>query len=598
MNEDEYNKEFNEKVYYSNTKYKLILKNNNNKYENNEENNALIYEILNTGNYSLEIINKNLFKQEEDYLYIKIQTSPFIDITNNDKNIKNLDFSQANKFDLSNGGMELKNCSCFNLSINNNNYPLQTPCACYLLKKYLLIDEILYYIIKICNYFSTNKAYDFTDILPMNDSIYKYYSYEYIKNPHLYYHYIETLKGFIVIIINKSKFNWNCDSIIEYSIEKNEYTAHFNFGRFKISYDLKLYDFDYRFKNILTKFNYLDSYLYLRQSTTIIEKLKYTNIDITNFLEKLAYNLEHSIINFINYEGSSCYQSSTLQGFVHIIFPEAIRNMIRKNSYKNLDNIDKFKNNYIFNDMIIDILKDINNLHEKSEGSNGYLADKLYQKFPPKIELHEGLENIVDSNILHNNLQNSSMKSCNLEYYFQSNKNENDLIIDINQNTIIADVMKIKLKKNENIQCYGNLVLELDENDIKDNNLNIIKLLKKCKQLSFKLLLVSDIIYMVIDRISNGKNITKQINLNEKIYFDDINKCFTEVERNQYLVYELKFIIYHLSFCHFTAYCKIENDWYYFDDLNHSFASKENPPLNTENQSGKYPVILYYVKKK
>ena len=111
MNEDEYNKEFNEKVYYSNTKYKLILKNNNNKYENNEENNALIYEILNTGNYSLEIINKNLFKQEEDYLYIKIQTSPFIDITNNDKNIKNLDFSQANKFDLSNGGMELKNCS-------------------------------------------------------------------------------------------------------------------------------------------------------------------------------------------------------------------------------------------------------------------------------------------------------------------------------------------------------------------------------------------------------------------------------------------------------------------------------------------------------
>ena len=75
------------------------------------------------------------------------------------------------------------------------------------------------------------------------------------------------------------------------------------------------------------------------------------------------------------------------------------------------------------------------------------MADKLYQKFPPKIELHEGLKNIVDSNILHNNLQNSSMKSCNLVYYFQSNKNENDLIIDINQNNIIADVMKIKLKK-------------------------------------------------------------------------------------------------------------------------------------------------------
>ena len=300
MNEDEYNKEFNEKVYYSNNKYKLILKNNNNKYENNEENNALIYEILNTGNYSLEIINKNLFEKEEDYLYIKIQTSPFIDITNNDINIKNLDFSKANKLDLTNGGMELKNCSCFNLSIKNNNYSPKTPCACYLLEKYLLIDEILYYIIKICNYFSNNKEYDFTDILPMNDSIYKYYSSEYIKNPHLYYHYIETLKGFIVIIINKSKFNWNCDSIIEYSIEQNEYTTHFNFGSFKISYDLKLYDFDYRFKNILTQINYLDSYLYLRQSTTIIEKLKSesnkNNINVPIFLKNSKiYGLENII---------------------------------------------------------------------------------------------------------------------------------------------------------------------------------------------------------------------------------------------------------------------------------------------------------------
>ena len=114
----------------------------------------------------------------------------------------------------------------------------------------MLIDKIIYHIIKICTYFTINGKYDFTDILPMNDSYYN--SSEYVKNPHLYYHYIETIKGFIVIIINKAKFNWYCNSIIEYNIKQNEFISYFSFGKFKISYDLKIYDFDFKFKNMIT----------------------------------------------------------------------------------------------------------------------------------------------------------------------------------------------------------------------------------------------------------------------------------------------------------------------------------------------------------
>ena len=43
--------------------------------------------------------------------------------------------------------------------------------------------------------------------------------------------------------------------------------------------------------------------------------------------DKLIKDLEESEINFINIYGQSCYQSCTLQGFVHIIFPLAIKNI-------------------------------------------------------------------------------------------------------------------------------------------------------------------------------------------------------------------------------------------------------------------------------
>ena len=48
---------------------------------------------------------------------------------------------------------------------------------------------------------------------------------------------------------------------------------------------------------------------------------------------EIIKNLEESKINFQNIIGSSCYLSSTLQGFVHFIFPTAIKNY-NKNSTK------------------------------------------------------------------------------------------------------------------------------------------------------------------------------------------------------------------------------------------------------------------------
>ena len=62
------------------------------------------------------------------------------------------------------------------------------------------------------------------------------------------------------------------------------------------------------------------------------------------FLEKFAKNLENSKINFKNIRSSSCYQSSTFQGFVHVIYPTVITNIIsniKQNKYKTINNIDE-----------------------------------------------------------------------------------------------------------------------------------------------------------------------------------------------------------------------------------------------------------------
>ena len=123
--------------------------------------------------------------------------------------------------------------------------------------------------------------------------------------------------------------------------------------------------------------------------------------------DKLIKDLEESEINFINIYCASCYQSCTLQGFVHVIFPLAIKNLnkerikLGKNQVKDLDEL---KNDNIFNNTVIDILKEIvyiqgcGNGGKSKNGNIRYEARKLFEIAPPKIlgGGAQGSNNIAD----------------------------------------------------------------------------------------------------------------------------------------------------------------------------------------------------------
>jgi len=135
--------------------------------------------------------------------------------------------------------------------------------------------------------------------------------------------------------------------------------------------------------------------------------------------DKLIKDLEETEINFINIYEQSCYQSCTLQGFVHIIFPLAIKNInkerikLGKNKVKDLDEL---KNDNIFNNTVIDILKEIvyiqgcGNGGKSKNGNIAYEAKKLFEIVPPKILGGESSENIKDVNENHKETIDNSKK--------------------------------------------------------------------------------------------------------------------------------------------------------------------------------------------
>ena len=158
----------------------------------------------------------------------------------------------------------------------------------------------------------------------------------------------------------------------------------------------------------------------------------------------ILINLMESKINFINIEGASCYQSSILQGFVHLIYPKAIQKLNEekiKNGESIIQNLDEFKNNTKFNDMVIDILKEINNLEkERKNNSNNkiksYLANKIFEEYPPEKGRHQGLLNEYDCNKLHELLIN-----CDI-----SKDTSDEIIIKINKTTPISYILKFKIE--------------------------------------------------------------------------------------------------------------------------------------------------------
>ena len=156
--------------------------------------------------------------------------------------------------------------------------------------------------------------------------------------------------------------------------------------------------------------------------------------------------------------------------------------------------------------------------------------------------------------------------------------------------------MKIKIDN----KFYLNIVLNFDEKTKADKNLNIITLLENCQQLKKdnftkkRIQETSEIIYMIVDRISSGEAIVNNFILYENIYLDKNIGFFTRNPNSNSILYELKFIFHHYS-GHFTAYSKFRGGWHYFNSCNGGYAERKVPPLiNFTN--GMYPVCIFYIK--
>lgn len=229
--------------------------------------------------------------------------------------------------------------------------------------------------------------------------------------------------------------------------------------------------------------------------------------------DKLIKDLEESEINFINIDGLSCYQSCTLQGFVHIIFPLSIKNLNKerlKCKKEKVKELDELKNDNIFNNAIIDILKEITYIQgcgnggKGKDGNKGYKAEKIFQIAPPKIiggqppgdtvnvngnheeaidksknfeqaKANEAVQNIFDG---WNN--SSPPKKSGIEYKIL---NGEDLVkvIEIKKKTIVSEAVKLKIEGNN--KYYGNLVLKFNEDNLNDSDLDIYKLINDCPQI-------------------------------------------------------------------------------------------------------------------
>ena len=146
---------------------------------------------------------------------------------------------------------------------------------------------------------------------------------------------------------------------------------------------------------------------------------------------------------------------------------------------------------------------------------------------------------------------------------------ENYLIksIEIKKKTIVSEIIKFKIEGCD--KYFGNIVLKFSEDDLKDENLDICKLIENCPQFNNKKIVeTSDVLYLITDRISSDEDITKDFIVYERLYFQNINEWF-----------ELKFVIYHSysgpNYGHYVAYSKFRGEWYYFNDLSYDYAEKK-----------------------
>lgn len=337
-----------------------------------------------------------------------------------------------------------------------------------------------------------------------------------------------------------------------------------------------------------------------------------------NESDKLIEQLEESKINFINIGGQSCYQSSYLQGFVHIVIPAAIKHENKKREKQNKEKVktlDELKNMNDFNNAVLYTIKEVVNIQRNGgkdqEGNKRVKAENIYNFEKSNINVennkygHEGLDCEELINKATENLIRPNNEINNKFTGPKKNENKDSInIIELKPSTSISEVMKLKI---DNKYVY-NIILKFDENTLKKPNLDIFDLLDNCEQLKNnnsskkKIEDASDIIYMIIHRISNGEPITKNFTIYEEIYLNNETGIFEKKSTSiSTTLYDLKFIIIH-SFSgrysgHYYSYCKIKGEWYVFNDLNPDYARQENPPL-TEFSENVFPISFYFVKSK
>ena len=376
----------------------------------------------------------------------------------------------------------------------------------------------------------------------------------------------------------------------------------------------------------------------LNKKLSDLAQNSYIGFNLLYKSDKLIKDLEESEINFQNYAGLSCYQSASLQGFIHILFPLAIRNVNRereKLGKEKVKDLDELKNNSLFNNTIIDTIKEV--LYIQGCGNGGidkngkkrYQAKKLFEIAPPHLLGGGGqaADNIADSNDLNKKLceQAKNLEDAIGKFFDSfggtnasppkkislsiSSAESNILngkvnIIEIKQKTIISEIMKFSIEgKNE---IYGNLVLKFNNEDLHDPSLDICKLIKNSPQIKInnfsyrKIIRTSDVIFMITDRFQSGYTIQNQFNLYEKIYLENGYFKITNNYGNYNILFELKFVIFH-NFIdekngHYFSYSKIRNKWHKFDDCHYDYAEIEEPPLINNKNEHFYPVAFYYVK--
>ena len=202
-----------------NSKYEYKLELNlKNKVIKDEVNTDLIYEILESGNYIMKIISNS---EINNIVNLKIQCYSEIDINVNMENNNVIIFENKKIFsdvhdEIDNMNNFMKKFSIFSNSNNLNFFP-----------KPLNKDNIYY---------------RETEHIEENNKI---------SFPNLYFDYQNTQSGYCLNVINKNNFdikNGNNIKIVKSGNECEGITKH---GKFKITKDLKIKDFDKEFKEYL-----------------------------------------------------------------------------------------------------------------------------------------------------------------------------------------------------------------------------------------------------------------------------------------------------------------------------------------------------------